>query len=696
MIYIGGDNIKKYTIVMQEESKDCGVACIQMIIKYYGGYVKKSNLLELTKTGKNGTTAYNIKEALTNLGFDAKGISCELKDINKENIIFPFIASVTIDNTYKHFIVVYEINFNKKYLVIGDPKDKIRKISYDEFNKIFNSVIITFSPKTSLPIESDISKINFVKRLLEPHKKILLNIFILSLFITTFSILNSFYTEYMLNALYYYHKNYLIILFLIFFSIYILKIFSDFFRNKLLLYINQKLDLVLTLDVFKNIIKLPYCYYQNRQTGDIISRINDLESIRNMISKVALSIFVDLPLTLVALIILYLINKTLCIIGIIILVLYIIIIVLFKGTFNDYIKKIQIKRGNATSLMVESISGFETLKGLHIEDSIKDRFEKKYVSLLKDIFNYQNLYIFQNLFKQIIDNIGFIVIILVGCILVIDEKMNVGTLFTFTSLLVYFLEPIKNIINLDNTIKEANNALVRILDIMSYEKNNSGIVTKFKSGNIEFKNLDFSFNSRNMVLKNINLCIKDKQKVMVIGKSGSGKSTLFKILMKFYDIERNKVLINNIDLNDFNNNTLNNNILYISQNEILFNDTLYNNLLYGNSNTSKLLEICKMCFVDEIIDDNLGYNMMIEENGFNLSGGERQRIVLSRCLLKKFNILIIDEGLSQVDVDMERKILKNIFKEFKDKTIIFISHRLDNLDLFDKLVKLENGVIINE
>ena len=162
-----------------------------------------------------------------------------------------------------------------------------------------------------------------------------------------------------------------------------------------------------------------------------------------------------------------------------------------------------------------------------------------------------------------------------------------------------------------------------------------------------------------------------------------------------YIYEFNKVFINDIDLNNYNINILNNNILYLGQNEILFNDTLYNNLVFDNSNSSKILDVSRMCYVDKIIDSNLGYNMLIEENGFNLSGGEKQRIMLARSLLKKFNILIIDEGLSQVDVNMERKILKNIFKYFKDKTIIVISHRLDNLDLFDNLVKIENGVICN-
>ena len=687
--------MKKYPIVVQDEIKDCGVSCIQMTIKYYGGYVKKSNLLEMTKTNKKGTTAYNIKNTLINLGFEAKGIKCNLSDINKDNIILPCIANVIIDNSYKHFIVIYEINFKKKYLVIGDPADKIKKMSFESFNKIFNNVLITFFPVKTLPIEKDISQIKFIFNLLTPYKKTLFNIFILSIFITLFSILTSFYTEYMINSLNYYSKKYLIYLFCIFFSIYILKIISDFFRNKLLLFINQKLDLVLTLDVFEKIIKLPYNYYQNRTTGDVISRINDLESVRDMISKVALSIFVDFPLTLISLVVLYFINSTLFIVGLIILVLYFIIIVIFRRIFNDYIKKIQLKKGETTSLMVECISGFETVKGMHIENNIKNKFEKKYVKYLKDIFNFQNLYFLQNLFKEIIDNIGFIIITLIGCILVINEKMNIGRLLTFTTLLVYFLEPIKNIINLDTMIKEAKNALKRILDIISYKQEKNGLVGNFKNGDIEFKNLDFSFNDRDYILKGINLKIKKGSKVMVIGKSGSGKSTLFKILMRFYKTKNNKVFISNIDLNNYDINTLNNNILYLGQNEILFNDTLYNNLVFDNSNSSKILDVLRMCYVDKIIDSNLGYNMLIEENGFNLSGGEKQRIMLARALLKKFNILIIDEGLSQVDVNMERKILKNIFDKYKDKTIIVISHRLDNLDLFDDLVKVKKGVIEN-
>ena len=667
-----------------------------MIIKYYKGFVKKTTLLEMTKTNKNGTTAFHLNETLIKLGFNSHGVKCNLEDITKDNIVLPCIANVIINNSYKHFIVIYEINFKKKYLIIADPSDKIKKISFKEFENIFNNILIIFFPQKPILIEKNISLTNFIFNLLKSHRKILINMFILSIFITLFSILTSFYTEYMINAVNSYSKYNLIMIYCIFFLIYILKIITDYIRNKSLIFINQKLDLSLTIDTFNKIIDLPYNYYHNRSTGDILSRINDLDNVRDMISKVSLSLFIDLPLAITSLIVLYIINSTLFIIGLVILILYFVIIILFRWSFDDYIKKIKLKKSESTSYMIETISGFETVKGTHLEECVKNKFEKKYVKFLKDIFNYQNLYFIQDFFKELINNIGFISITLIGCLLVVEDKLSLGALFTFSSLLVYFLEPIKNIINLDNIIKEAKHSLNRVLDVITYNIKENGIVEEFSNGDITFNNLSFTFNDRDYILKNINLNIKKNSKVMIVGKSGSGKSTLLKLLMKYYKVDNNKITINNMDINNYIKSTIDNNILYISQNEMLFNDTLYNNLIFDNSISSNLLEISSMCYIDEIIDNNLGFNMLIEENGFNLSGGEKQRIILARALLKKFNILIIDEGLNQVDINLERKILKNIFNKFRNKTIIVISHRLDNLDLFDELIKIEKGVIKNE
>ena len=687
---------KKYPFVLQDEEKDCGIACMQMIINYYGGHVNKDNLIFKSKTNRNGTTGYNIKETFISLGLDAKGIKCNLEDINSDNIILPCIANVIVDSKYKHYIVIYEINLTKGYILIADPADKIKKLTINQFKEIFNNVIIMCYPTRNLPYEKDISNLDFIFSIVKPYKQELKNIFILSLFITIFSILTSFYTENMLEALNNFSKSNLTFIFMIFFSIYILKNTTNFFRSKALAYLNRKINLVLTLDVFKRIIKLPYCYYKNKTTGDMISRINDLENVREMISRVALSIFIDLPLTLVSLVILFIINKTLFFIGLLMLILYFIVVVLFRRIFNNYLVDVKYKRSDYISHMIESISGYETIKGIHIENNVINKFEKKYVGFLNKIFNYQNLYIIQELLKDLINDIGFILITLVGTFLVLDNSIKLGTLFTFSSLLVYFLEPIKSILSLDQIIKESKISLKRILDVVVYEEDDNGIIDSFNNGDIEFKNLSFSFNDKDNILDNINLTIKKSEKLMVIGKSGTGKSTLFKLLMGYYVDQNNSIKINGINLNDYKKKILNRNILYISQQEVLFNDTLYNNLVFDNNNLESLNSVVDICSINNIMDSSLRYNTLIEENGANLSGGERQRVVLARTLLKSFNILIIDEGLSEVDIDTERKVLKEMFRKYSDKTIIIISHRLDNMDLFDSVLRFNDKEVLKE
>ena len=198
-------------------------------------------------------------------------------------------------------------------------------------------------------------------------------------------------------------------------------------------------------------------------------------------------------------------------------------------------------------------------------------------------------------------------------------------------------------------------------------------------------------------MKNVSLDIKEGEKVLVLGNSGSGKSTLLKLLYRYYEPKRNSIFINGNDLLDYEISCIRNNICYISQNEMLFTDTIKNNIkLNRNIDDEYLFKISKMTHVDDIIKNTfLGYDTMLEENGVNISGGQRQRIILARALMKKSNILLIDEGLNEIDIDLERKILKNIFKYFKDKTIIIVSHRVDNLDLYDKVIKIKNVEIID-
>lgn len=675
----------KRNLIRQDGFKDCGPTCLSMIIKHYKGYIDINELKEMCKTDKNGTTAYHLIETAKKCGFESYGVKCNLEDINKNNIILPCIAHVIFNNSYKHYVVIKKIDYKKKKITVYDPIGTIKTYTYENFQKIFSNIIILLYPIKVIKNIPNNSIKKFILEITKTSTKQLIQIIIISIFITLFSIIISFYLQYMVDNVNNQGKIYFI--FTLFLIIYIMKIISDFLRNKIIILVNQKIDFNLNYNTFKQIINLPYCYYKNNTTGEIISKINDLDVVRQVISKVAISIFIDLPLTLLSLIIMYILNEKLFIISLIIMLLYWLVLILFRNPLNEKIEDTTLAKADTTSYMVERINGYETLKGCNKEHIALKKFEDKYAALSNKIYDLDNCYNYQLLLKEITNDLGFIFIILIGILLVKDNIITIGQLLSFNSLLVYFLTPIRNIIDLDDSIKQSKIAVKKILNLY-YDKKENGILDKKMKGEIIFKDLSYTFNDTRNVLENINLKINKNSKVMVIGESGSGKSTLFKILKKYYTVPRDKVYIDNVDINDYQKS----NIVYVSQNEILFTDTISNNI-----DSDNIIGISKICLVDEIVKNNqLGYNMLIEENGFNLSGGERQRIILARALANEFDILIIDEGLSQVDINMERKILKNLFENYNDKTIIFISHRLENMDLFNQVIKLEKGKISDD
>lgn len=687
---------KKYPIVLQKDSKECGACCLSMIIKYYNGELPFEKIKENIKIDRNGATAYHIIKYAKEIGFEAKGVNCDLNTLIEKKKVLPAIASVTLNKTYKHYVIIYKIT--NKIVVICDPIDGIKKLDLNSFNKIFNNIIIILYPIRNIPYEKDKSSIlMFTFNLLVDNKKIFINIILLSILITIYSVVNSFFIKYLIDGLSQ-TKSFILVLFINFITTYLAKDLTNYFRNYLLIYINQKIDYNLTMDTFKHIIKLPYQYYRNHPTGDIISRINDLESIKVLISKISMSLFIDSILTITSLFILFMISSKLGFVSIILMTCYSLIIIFFHSKTQSNINKVQNNRAESTSYMIEAITGIETVKGLHVENKIIDRFEDKYMKEINNSFKLSKLFNYENLLKDLVNNLGYVIVMSLGALFALDGEISLGELFVSESLLVYFLEPIKNIVNLDTQIKEANNSLKRVLNLYNKENCSKGILELDRVNSISLKRLNYIHNQKYNILKSINFKINKNERVIITGKSGSGKSTVLKLIMKYYHSNRNMIFINNKDLNDYDLNQIRDKIAYISQNEILFNDTILNNLkLDRNIDINFIYKVSKACMVDEIIKkEELGFNTLIEENGFNLSGGEKQRIILARALVSNKDVYIVDEGLNQVDISLERKILKNIFQMFPNKIFIVVSHRNENIDLFNHYIEISKGKVVKD
>lgn len=679
--------MKKELIILQDGYKDCGSACLLSIIRYYGGDIPLSNLVELTNTTKNGTNLLELKKTAKTLGLDAIGY--KVSELSKlSEIDRPFIAQLNISNN-THFVVVYKIKEDK--ILMMDPSKGKVLIDIFEFSNLWTSYIMIFIPYRKLSIYSSLKEINkIILSIILNNKKLILDIFFISLIFTISSCILTYYFQVLTNDNY----NNINLITLIFLIILFYKVISNYFKNKLLIYLTRKIDLSLMMITYNKLLLLPYNYYKNKTTGEIISRINDINIIKSSLSKIIITVLLDGLIFITSGIILYCINYKLFIFLLIISLIYLIIILLTKNIIKKLINNIQINNSKISSFLVETLTNYETIKGLNIHLRQSKKYENIYLNLLNDNNTYLKLNNIINLCKELLEGITNIFIIFMGINLYINNELELSTLITFNYLYPYFTNYLNNIFDLYseysymiNSIKRLNN----LFDVESISLDKSNLIV---NGNISFNNVSFKYTDK-LVLNNINFKIKDKEKVLLIGSSGSGKSTILKLIFKYYQIERNYISINNYDINDYKLMDIRSNIVYISQNEKLFNDTIKSNIILdSNVNEEEFLSVVKLTMVDEIIkDDLLGYNKIIEEDAVNLSGGQRQKIILSRALLRKSKIILIDEGLNQIDINTERIILKNIFNKYKDKTFIIVSHRLNNMDLFDKVLSLENNNI---
>ena len=359
--------MKKKLIIKQDGFKDCGAACLLSIIRYYGGDIAKGRLIELVKTTKDGTSFYNISLAASHLGFAAKGFKVDEIDKIKE-VNLPFISQVN-KNGYMHFVVVYKINNNK--ILIMNPSTGKEVIDIFDFSNMWTGYILLLEKVSELPVYKSnkiIKKIIF--KVLNDNKSNIIIVFILSVIFTLLSCIVGLYSQIVFDKVIDTELHNLKLITIVFFILYIIKNITSFIRNHLLIYLNQKLDVTLLIESFCKVILLPFNYYKNKKASEVLSRINDLSYIKSFISKIIVTILLDILLFIISFIIIFNINKDILILYLVGAFLYFLIIIIYNTIIKNTIITKQERVVEVNNTIIESVNGFETIKGLNIEDNI--------------------------------------------------------------------------------------------------------------------------------------------------------------------------------------------------------------------------------------------------------------------------------------------------------------------------------------
>lgn len=694
---------KKYYCIKQNELKDCGCACLATIMKQYSMNVPIYKIRNLAQTDITGTSIKGLIDAANKLGFSAKAFSTD----NKEDSLFtdfplPAIVRVIENKSYEHFVVIHKIT--KNYILVADPLKGVYKCSHEDFLDKWSGVVLLITKIAIVQLDNkEITLLQKFYELMKLQKSILINVFFSSVLITLLGIIGSFYFKFLLNTVIPNNLKSTLTTFSIGFVILIIfSVITTSFRNQLLIYLSQKLDIPLMLGYYNHIFNLPMDFFQTRTVGEVISRLDDAYKIRVAISGATLTVMIDGFMAIIGGITLYCESSLLFLITLVPLIFYLIIVVIFKKIIEKNNRIVMQSQAITKSYLIQCLNGIETIKAFNGESDVYEKTDRIFVKYMKDIFNLSTVTNIQETLKSGVKMVFGIVILWIGTLQVLNGSISIGTLLTFNALLIYFLNPIENIVNFQPKLQSAIVAAQRLEEIIetSIEKAESEynkISPNRLDDGIKFNNVNFGYGNRKNVLMNININIKANEKIALVGESGSGKTTLSKLLLRFHNIKSGEILINGLNIQDINIETLRDRIAYISQETFLFNTTIMENLKFGNESVSyeNIIESCKKAQIHDFINTlPLRYNTLIEENGSNLSGGQKQRLSIARAIIKNPDILIMDEATSNLDSITERAISKTMGEFMNNKTAIVIAHRLSTIKNCDKIYVLEKGRII--
>ena len=700
-------SIVKYR--QQLDESDCGAACLAMIASFFGKKLSIAHIRDSAGTDTEGTNFKGLVEAANHYGLKARAVKGDTSAIIP-SLPTPFITHMHIlrnnEDWVDHYVVVHKITKKKIEILDPDPLYKKQRLSYKNFFKYWTGYAIFFEPDVNF--EKSNKKENLLVRFIPaflPHTKALIFSFLASVLILVFGIITSFYYKYIFDEVIYSKAVFSLHTFTTgILLVVVIQTVVEAIRNILLSHFSFKTDLQLNFSYLAHIFNLPLSFFESRKSGEVLSRLGDLDKIKQTLSSAVLSGVMDVVMLVASGPILLSINSKLFGISIITVVLASVVSVIYAKIYRSYYSKSMSQNADVQSYLYESLNGVATVKALNAEEIVNTEYEKKKMTAVATGWALNRYGISQGFVSGLINGVSGILIYWIGCSAIINGTMSLGTLITFNSLLGYFTGPLFRLINIQNQVQEALVAAERVGEILELEKEKDESVQYIKpqriEGNIRFEDVTFAYGSRRPVYEHFSLYIPAGSWNAFVGPSGSGKTTFVKLIMKFYEIQQGRIFLDGNDISDIDTKYLRSRIGYVPQEIFLFSGTVRENIALHNPDASleAVIEAAKKAGAHDFIE-NLPkrYETVLGEHGGGLSGGEKQRIALARALLGNPSLIILDEATSSLDTVSEMEIHK-VIRQLKSENIsvILIAHRLTTVTGCDMIFVIKDGKILEQ
>lgn len=694
--------MKKDILIKQHDLKDCGAACLASVSAHYGLKMPIAKIRQLSHTDTRGTNVLGLVQGLEAMGFNAKGVKGGAHVL--PDIPLPAIAHIVSKEQYHHYVVIYKVAKGK--ISVMDPAfGKIEEYTIEEFSKIWTGVLVLLEPNQYFEQKNE--KTSLYKRfwnLVQPHKSILIQALLGALVYTILGLSTSIYIEKITDyVLIDGNRRLLNLLSVGMIVILLFQIFIGAMKSILVLQTGQKMDKHLILGYYKHLLKLPQRFFDTMKVGEIISRVNDAVKIRTFINDAAIQIFVNIFIVLFSFALMFTYYWKLALITALVIPLYFLVYWITNKLNKKVERKLMEENAELESHLVESLNSVRTIKQFGIETFANNKTDNAFTTLLKTIYKSVLNALFSGNSSEFLSRIFTIILLWLGSGYVIDRIITPGELLSFYALIGYFTSPVAELIGMNKTIQNALIAADRLFEIMDLEREETTEkidLTTEHIGDIQFKDVNFSYGSRVDVFTDFNCLIKKGQTTAIVGESGSGKTTLAALIQNLYSLKSGKILIGDYDINYISNYSLRSLISVVPQQIDLFSGNVIENIALGDDfpDMQRVFSITKnlgiLSFVEKLPN---GFQTYLGENGALLSGGQKQRIAIARALYKNPEILILDEATSSLDTEAEIIIQKTL-QDFKNqgKTMIVIAHRLSTVANADTILVMKEGQIIEQ
>lgn len=690
-------NYVKTPTIYQMEATECGAASLSMIFAHFGKHLSLEQMRNETGVSRDGCNAGNLMRAAKKFNLECHGFRKEPEDLR-------FIETPCIIHwNFNHF-VVFE-GFKGRYAYINDPAAGRRKLTFDELDDCFTGIVLTFKTTAEFKKEKrHYTFFDFIKPRISCQRNTIFKLLFIG-FLSVFPglmlpVISQVFLDEVLPGK---NTDWFFGLMVFMFSAILLQAGLTLYRYKILVRLQKKTVLLSAREFLYSMLRLPISFFDQRYVGDLSERVTNNANVSSFLSGDLAEIILNIFAAFFYLVMLIIYSPVLTAIAAAAVIINMIIVGITSKAISNGAVKLQQDAGKLSGTVCAGISIIDTIKASGAETEYAGRI-LGYSA--KTITQEQKLSRFQQISAAIPEGVKMladILILLVGCLFIIDGKMTIGMLTAFTALFGSFSSPVEKLVGFVKNVQTAKADISRVEDIINYRSdgkfdnpdNKAQIKTKL-NGTVELRNISFGYSKlKPPIISNFDFKIDCGSSIALVGSSGCGKSTVSRLVSGLYEPWTGELMFDGIPLKNIPNEVLNASVSTVSQNITLFSGTIRDNLTMWNSKISEedMIAAAKDACIHDIISQKPGaYDFGLSEGGANLSGGQRQRLEIARALATNPTVLIMDEATSALDPVVEKRIMDNIKR--RGCTCIIAAHRLSAIRDCGQIIVMSDGKIV--